>query len=63
MLYSWGHNVAGDGQLRECKSWEALRDWATRNTACYRDGTEPVPISEHFGHCDNGTDGLVLENA
>ena len=58
LLYTWGRNTTGDGQLRKCKDWTALRNWATENTACYRDSTRPIPLNDHFGHCDEGTDGL-----
>ncbi|KAM0798338.1 hypothetical protein BDR22DRAFT_780321, partial [Usnea florida] len=58
LLYSWGRNITGDGQLRKCRSWSALRDWAAENSACYRDSITPIPVNEHFGHCDGGTDGL-----
>ena len=61
LLYSWGRNITGDGQFRKCKDWGALRDWATQNAACYRDSTTPIPLYNHFGYCDNGTDGFVLE--
>ena len=60
LLYSWGRNITGDGQFRKCRNWSALRDWATERSACYRDSTTPIPLKEHFGHCDDGTDGLFL---
>ena len=61
LLYSWGRNITGDGQFRKCRSWSALRDWATEHTACYRDSITPIPVNEHFGHCDDGTDGLLVK--
>jgi len=60
LLYSWGKNTTGDGQQRQCRDWQALSDWATEHTACYRDGEKPIPLLEHFGHCDDGTDGLTI---
>ena len=61
-LYTFGDNTAGDGQMHQCNSWDALRDFATRNSACYRDTEHPVLLGEHFGYCDNGFDGLIWPN-
>ncbi|GME27015.1 cytochrome p450 [Neofusicoccum parvum] len=57
-LYGAGDHKAGDGQLHRCKSWAALRDYATANTACFRDGQPGWTLEDRFGHCDDGTDGL-----
>ncbi|KAL1617275.1 hypothetical protein SLS56_011046 [Neofusicoccum ribis] len=57
-LYGAGDHKAGDGQLHRCKSWAALRDYATANTACFRDGKPGWTLEDRFGHCDDGTDGL-----
>jgi hypothetical protein len=57
-LYGHGDGTAGDGQVHQCKSWTALRDYATRNTACFRDGEPGMTFNERFGVCDDGTDGL-----
>ena len=60
-LFTFGDNTAGDGQLHKCRDWNALRDYATENRACYRDTIEDVLLREHFGkgYCDDGSDGLV----
>ncbi|EYE96436.1 uncharacterized protein EURHEDRAFT_522177 [Aspergillus ruber CBS 135680] len=58
-LYTLGGIAAGDDQLHRCKDWSQLRDYATRHTACIRDVPEDVPISERFGICDMGKDGIV----
>ncbi|KAL8950912.1 MAG: hypothetical protein Q9222_003078 [Ikaeria aurantiellina] len=58
-LYSFGDNTAGDGQLHKCRDWDQLREYATANTACYRDSIKGIPLGEHFGYCDNGSDGLL----
>jgi hypothetical protein len=29
---------SGYGQLRKCRDWSKLRDWADEHTACYRNG-------------------------
>ncbi|KAH7084869.1 hypothetical protein BKA63DRAFT_573901 [Paraphoma chrysanthemicola] len=57
-LYGHGDGMAGDGQLHQCKDWSALRDFATRNTACFRDGKPGMTFEDRFGVCDDGTDGL-----
>lgn len=61
LLYTWGRNITGDGQARKCRNWSALRDWAAENTACYSDTPHDIPLLDHFGHCDNGTDGLFVD--
>lgn len=65
-LYIFGDDTAGDGQYRQCRDWDALRDYATENTACYRDipdGVDPstFPLGDHFGYCDDGTDGMIVD--
>lgn len=57
-LYTFGDKTAGDGQIHKCRSWEQLRNWATDHTACYQDTIEDIPLREHFGHCDDGGDGI-----
>jgi hypothetical protein len=57
-LYSFGDSTAGNGQLHKCRNWDDLRNFATEHTACYRDTIEDVPLKEHFGFCDDGTDSL-----
>ncbi|QKX64216.1 uncharacterized protein TRUGW13939_11389 [Talaromyces rugulosus] len=58
-LYSFGDYTAGDGQIRKCKYWNALRQWATKHTACYKDSVEDIPLKGHFGFCDDGKDNLI----
>lgn len=57
-LYTFGDFTVGDGQLHKCRDWNQLRDFATENSACYKDSVDPVPLKEHFGFCDDGSDGL-----
>lgn len=61
-LYSFGDNTAGDGQMHQCRNWDTLRDYATQNSACYRDTDGDVLLIEHFGYCDDGKDGLLWPN-
>jgi hypothetical protein len=58
-LNTFGGTYVGNGQTHKCKNWEALRNFATENSACYME-IEGVSLDEHFGHCDNG-DGLIME--
>lgn len=57
-LYTWGQSIAGDGQLRKCRNWDKLRDWAGENSACYADFKDAEGGT--FDACDEGTDGIVL---
>ncbi|KAL1624864.1 hypothetical protein SLS54_003588 [Diplodia seriata] len=57
-LHGAGDHMAGDGQVHRCKSWAALRDYATANTACFHDGQPGWTLEDHFSKCDDGTDGL-----
>jgi len=61
-LYTFGDNTAGHGQLHKYKSWDALREFATENKACYRNSIEDVLLKEHFGYCDDRHDGLIHGN-
>jgi len=61
-LYTFGDNTAGDGQLHRCRNWDELREFATVNAACYRDSIDDIPLGDHFGFCDDGSDGLAEGN-
>ena len=49
------HRDAGQGQIRVCRDWDALRDWATKHRACYHDDWPA-----QWGRCDGGDDGLPV---
>ena len=57
LLHSWGHARIGVNQTRQCRDWDALRDFATKYTAGYDDNEPPVDGS-YWGHNDGGDDGL-----
>jgi hypothetical protein len=57
-LYTLGDHTSGSGQVHMCNDWTALRDYATENSACFKDRVGDETASEQFGHCDDGTDGL-----
>lgn len=59
-LYVFGDDTAGDEQYRKCNDWDALRDFATDNSACYRDTPPGVdkdtfPLGAHFGELSLST--------
>ncbi|KAF7881961.1 uncharacterized protein EAF02_006649 [Botrytis sinoallii] len=57
LLYTTGHNDAGINQTRQCRDWDALREWASGFTSCYHDYVAPSGETK-WGKCDNGVDGL-----
>jgi hypothetical protein len=57
-LYTLGDHTSGSGQVHMCNDWTALRDYATENSACFKDRVGNETTREQFGHCDDGTDGL-----
>jgi len=57
LLTTNGNREVGHGQHHQCKDWDALRDWATEYSACYKDYGYPKPTSR-WGVCDGGEDGL-----
>jgi hypothetical protein len=59
-LGTYGHGRSGEGQVLKCRDWDILRDWATANSACYTDEATDSPFGDHYGVCDDGTDGLPL---
>lgn len=54
-----GH-ANGFNQTRQCRSWDALRDFATANTACYWDDELPEGVESRWAMCDGGYDGLPV---
>lgn len=61
LLIITGHgHQNGFNQTRLCRSWDALRDFATRNTACYWDDELPEGTDSRWNMCDDGSDGLPV---
>ncbi|KAF7860757.1 hypothetical protein EAF04_008275 [Stromatinia cepivora] len=58
LLYTWGRNQTGSGQLRRCIDWNSRKNWAKENSACYWDGDKPIPLYDHFGRCGGDDDGI-----
>lgn len=44
--------------MHKCRNWDKLREYATANSACFRDSVHDIFLREHFEHCDNGDDGV-----
>ena len=59
LLQSYGHARIGVNQTRQCRDWDALRDFATRHTAGYDDNEQPNGGSR-WHHNDLGSDGLPI---
>lgn len=57
---STGHRDAGRNQVRMCRDWDALREWATERTACYHDYIDMPKGETRWGKCDGGMDGLPV---
>ena len=48
----------GGGQVRQCRDWRELEDWARENTACWKyvNSTDPTMDQlERFKYCPNGS--------
>jgi len=59
LLYSTGHRDTGHGQIKMCKDWDLLRDWAQERSACYVD-SEPHSGIQRWGDCTKDGDGLPV---
>jgi hypothetical protein len=60
--------VTGEGQVRQCRSWEALKAWTMANPGCYRYGdpnVEDVQESQipRMRYCEEGNPDLGLIRA
>lgn len=60
--YTGGHHKqpgSGHGQVRLCRDWAQLDQWATEHSACFRtpeiyfDGT---PLEERYKSCPDGSE-------
>jgi hypothetical protein len=59
LMYTTGHHDAGVNQTKQCRSWDALRDWATVRSAHWKDHINPRPEGELWWNFnDDGDDGL-----
>ena len=59
------YNVSdGDGQMRKCRNWGALREWASKNSACYVD-SKAATLYEQPEGCDlrkSSGDGVIVRD-
>ena len=56
--YTGGHfKIAGSGQgqLRLCRDWSKLDDWARQHSACYR-GPDLFEGEEEYKFCPDGSE-------
>jgi hypothetical protein len=64
LLYKRYNVSDGDGQVRKCRNWRALRDWAGKHSACYSDSEEALAAEEKEG-CERRTslgDGILIRD-
>jgi hypothetical protein len=60
--------ATGDGQIRQCRSWDKLVEWATlpENTACYKQDDkkrDDRPSLESWAHCPQNSPYFETMNA
>lgn len=63
LMHMWPDAGPGDGQVRQCRNWPALRDWARRNSACM--ATNETGIANlDLENCDRirEGDGVLLRD-
>jgi len=46
---------SGVGQIRQCKSWEKLEEWAAERTACFRYNSSSPHFINNFKNCPEGS--------
>ena len=64
LLYKRYNVSDGDGQMRKCRNWGALRDWAAKHSACYSDSEAAIAGEDRNG-CDVRTsfgDGVIIRD-
>lgn len=63
LLYQKDGSGPGDGQMRKCRNWIAMRDWAKEHSACMRTNTTGIAIQDVEG-CDKikAGDGILLSD-
>ncbi|KAH7082305.1 hypothetical protein FB567DRAFT_581692 [Paraphoma chrysanthemicola] len=60
LMFTFGHRDVNQTQKRQCRDWNALRDWATAHSACDTSDTARRNDIFHQDLCHGPTDGLVL---
>lgn len=64
LLYKRYNVSDGDGQMRKCRNWGALRDWASKHSACYADSHQAI-AGEYREGCELRTslgDGVIIRD-
>lgn len=52
------HPASGTGQVRACRDWAKLDEWARKHSACYREPDDPYDGSselERYKNCPDGS--------
>lgn len=50
--------ISGVGQNRRCRDWGKLREWAMKNSACYKrmyEMDENLPLKDRYKFCPDGS--------
>ncbi|KAI1382874.1 uncharacterized protein F4822DRAFT_99977 [Hypoxylon trugodes] len=63
LLYQKAGRGAGDGQIRKCRNWPAMRDWAREQSACMKTNSSGIANLDVEG-CDEikAGDGVLLSD-
>jgi len=56
LFYTTNNHDAGVNQTKQCRSWDALRDWATERNAHWKDHINPNPKGDRWWNFDDGGD-------
>lgn len=63
LLYQKAGSGPGDGQMRKCRNWPAMRDWAKEHSACMKTNSSGIAGQDVEG-CDRirAGDGVLLSD-
>ncbi|OTB01692.1 hypothetical protein M426DRAFT_14306 [Hypoxylon sp. CI-4A] len=63
LLYQKAGSGPGDGQMRKCRNWPAMRDWAKEHSACMVTNSSGI-ASQDIEGCDKvkAGDGVILSD-
>jgi hypothetical protein len=61
LLFTFGHRDVNQTQMRQCRNWNGLREWATAHSACDASDTVGRNNIFHQDFCHGSTDGIINE--
>ncbi|KAI1076113.1 hypothetical protein F5B20DRAFT_584675 [Whalleya microplaca] len=63
LMYQKPGSGPGDGQMRKCRNWPALRDWAKEHSACMGTNSSGIAFQD-LDNCDKirAGDGVLLDD-